>query len=518
MPELLQNYALIVIGGGITGLSTAIAWAKNNQTDTRPVLVIEKESAAGGYVTSFKREGYLFDTVQIIPDSSDVLDYLGISIDLVKFDGYYARLLLADPESGSTRSLFIPPGVEAFKTYLTDRYLDDRNAIGRFFSYSRALFDELCYLKVEPSLPDILKILLKCPKIIANSKKTFKRYLDRFNFRNGELLEIFDVFAAFSGLPTKRVAALLPVSAMMTSLDGSYRPPGGFIEFPHRMKQQLLALGGHYLGKTSVERILVDRDRVQGVQVTDGRRFYADYVVTTVDPKVAMQRLLDPKTVRRLSPSYADKVAKTKMSASAFMINLGLDDAIDLSTFGYNCGYTLLTTGNGAFDRLYNAYEQGSALLSPKVFFVPVISPSLPTGRKNALTIFGYPHPAGDWPRLRETDYTGYSKRKAETADFYIDIVEKFSIPGLRKHIVARDIASPATFIRYNGSPTGSKFDMAAYPDNFGRYRLPMRTPVKNLFQPKFSHGIWPSLQAGLQVVDMIMGGTIMRGNSRYSR
>jgi hypothetical protein len=43
-----------------------------------------------------------------------------------------------------------------------------------------------------------------------------------------------------------------------------------------------------------------------------------------------------------------------------------------------------------------------------------------------------------------------------------------------------------------------------------------MRTPIKGLYQPKFSHGVWPSLQAGMQVVDMILGGKIMQGNTRY--
>jgi hypothetical protein len=86
----------------------------------------------------------------------------------------------------------------------------------------------------------------------------------------------------------------------------------------------------------------------------------------------------------------------------------------------------------------------------------------------------------------------------------------------MRSHIAYTDIASPATFARYSGSPTGSKFDVAPYPDNFGKNRLPMRTPIKNLYQPKFSHGIWPCLQAGIPVVDMIMDGKIMDGNSRY--
>jgi len=72
--------------------------------------------------------------------------------------------------------------------------------------------------------------------------------------------------------------------------------------------------------------------------------------------------------------------------------------------------------------------------------------------------------------------------------------------------------------MRYINSPTGSNFDMLPVPENFGKDRLPTRTPVKNLFLPKFSHGIWPSMQAGLQVADMISGGKIMNGASRYQR
>jgi len=72
------------------------------------------------------------------------------------------------------------------------------------------------------------------------------------------------------------------------------------------------------------------------------------------------------------------------------------------------------------------------------------------------------------------------------------------------------------TFARYSGSPTGSIYDMAPYPDKFGRKLLKMRTPIKGLFQPKFSHGVWPSLQAGMQVVAMILDGKIMYSNTSY--
>ena len=93
--------------------------------------------------------------------------------------------------------------------------------------------------------------------------------------------------------------------------------------------------------------------------------------------------------------------------------------------------------------------------------------------------------------------------------------VEKYLIPDLKKHIKVIDISTPATYARYSESPTGSIYDMAPYPDNFGRTRLKMRTPIKGLFQPRFIHRVFGSLLAGLQVNDMILEGKIMNGYAR---
>ena len=69
MNDSYSNYnkdkmGLIVIGGGITGLSSALTWAINHDTEQEPVLLIEKEPKTGGFVTSYERKGFLFDTCQ----------------------------------------------------------------------------------------------------------------------------------------------------------------------------------------------------------------------------------------------------------------------------------------------------------------------------------------------------------------------------------------------------------------------------------------------------------------------
>jgi phytoene dehydrogenase-like protein len=161
-------------------------------------------------------------------------------------------------------------------------------------------------------------------------------------------------------------------------------------------------------------------------------------------------------------------------------------------------------------------WEDNILLTSDEKFHFALYSPSQITGGKQNLVIHVVPVPYSFWTDLRRENYQKYISEKEKIADFYIDKVEKYLIPGLRKHITMIDVSTPATYARYIGSPTGSNYDMMPVPENFGKNRLKVRTPVKNLFLPKFSHGIWPSVQGGLQVIDMISGGKIMNGNSSF--
>jgi len=514
--KIENNYSLIVIGAGITGLSSAIAFAKNSKNIKTPVLVLEQHSIVGGMVTSYKREGFLFDTAQLIPDPEDLFEYLNIDLPIKKFQNYFARIFLVRSEH--TTEIKIPCGMDNFKEMLIERYPDEKVALTDFFAYSKAIFDELYYLKVEPSLVDLIKILIRCPKTVKNSKKTFKEYVKRFQFQQKELEEIFDVFAAFSGLPAERAVAMMTVAAMNTSLNACYRPEKGFIHLPLALKKRAEELGCEVRTNTKVAKILVENNMAKGVELESGEKIFAEYIITTTDTKVSMEKLVGMQVLEKANPKYAAKVNEVKMSASAITIALGLDDTIDLNEFGLDCGYNVITTGKNTFERLFIAYDNNEYILDDKNFHCAVICPSLTTGGKPTLIIRVVPVPMGKWKEWRENDYQKYKEEKERVAYFYIDQVEKYLIPDLKNHIVFMDISSPATYERFIGTPTGSNYDMAPYPDNFGLKRLKMRTPIKNLYLPKFSHGIWPSMQAGLQAADMILGGKIMNGYSRYRK
>ncbi len=511
----INKYGLIVLGAGMTGLSSAITWVLHHDLKKEPVLLIEKEPKTGGYVTSYEREGFVFDTCQMLPNISEILDFLGVEVELKKFKGYYMRIFIVNPKTEEIKVLELPSGVETFKKSLMEKYPQNSAQIEKFLNYSRDMYLELFKLKVEPKVLDILKLLFTCPKIIKSSSKTFKEYFDQFGITESEVIEIFNVFADFSALPSEQVSAIVPISAMNSLLDGAYRTKLGFIDFSNKLEQRFEELGGELRLGTSVAKILIEDDKVIGIELNSGEKLYSDYVISTVDTMFAMKTLIGLDKIRKIDEKYANKIESVKMSTSSMNISLGLDDKLDLEDLGLDCGYNVITTGGDTYDRLFDEYEKGKIGFTEERFHIGVICPSLTTGGQPNITIRITPMALADWGELHENNRDEYNARKENWGNFFIDLVEKYLIPDLKNHILITDISTPATYARYSGSPSGAIFGMAPYTDNFGRTRLKMRTPIKGLFNPKFVHGVFGSLLAGIQVNDMILNNKIMGGNAR---
>jgi all-trans-retinol 13,14-reductase len=511
-----KKYKAVIIGAGITGLSTGLALTKVFDPLSNPVLILEQHTVPGGCVATFARQGYRFDTVQIIPDVSHVLDFFGIDVNLLTYQNIYARLFLADPDSGNCKVFPVDSGNEQFAARMMNQYPDAARNIMRFFDYCQQMHSELRYLKTEPRFHQLFSILFHCPKIIFNSSKTYKQFLKKFGFSHPEIYEILDIFSSFSGLSGNRCAALLTACAMVTTLKGSYRPQKGFIQFPLLLQKAFEERGGEIIFGSSVRKILTENAVVTGVELNDGRRIEAEIVVSTADTQKTFGDMLGYDVLQNAGKKYAAKASNAQMSPSAMAIHLGLDDSIDLKSMGFDCGYNVLTTGRESHEKMFDEWEKGNILMSDSCFHFGVISPSAMTGGKQTLIIHIVPVASEKWIHLRQTDPDAYDAEKQRVSEFYIDKTEQYMIPGLKKHILFTDISTPATYARYIGSPTGANFDMMPVPENFGKNRLKVRTPVKNLFLPKFSHGIWPAMQGGLQVVDMISGGKIMKGSASY--
>jgi phytoene dehydrogenase-like protein len=506
-----KQYDLIIIGSGLSGLSSGLMWQRN--TDGKRTLIVEKNTYPGGYSTAYEREGYVFETTQLFPDIIDILDYLGIDLDLKQYEGNFMRRLVVDGER--VEEYKIPAGAENFKKYLIAKFPNDAKKISSLMDYSVDMFKQVRKLKANATLKDKLKIPFQAPKVVANLNRTYSGLLDKFGITNPKLREVMETFTSFSGVPSDRASAIMATGAMLSSMTRCFRPYGYFDEFPAKMARLFQERGGEISFDSEVEKIHVENGVARGIRVKGKDDLIrADTIITTVDPMLAMRTLVGDE---HLPATYVERLKNTIMSVSSINVALGLDDKIDMKALDLDYPYNVVSTGLGTAEKLFNGFLAGNHAFSDDCFHMAVICPSLTTGAKNTVTLRCTPFALGQWKELRDTDYNSYKKEKEKWADFFISIAEKYFIPNLSKHIVVKDIATPATYACYSGSPSGSLYDMASLVTQFGPKRLPMITPVKNLYQPKFSHGLYGTMMNGVQVVDLLVDRKFNGGNSLFA-
>jgi len=504
-------YDLVIIGSGLSGLSSGMMWQKN--TEGKKTLIIEKNSYPGGYSTAYEREGYVFETTQLFPDIIDIIDYLGIEIALKQYEGNFMRRLVVDGDQ--VEEYKIPAGSENFTKYLVDTFPNDAEKIRALMDYSVDMFKQVRKLKANSKLKDKLVIPFQAPKVLANLNRTYSGLLAKFSITNSKLREVMETFTSFSGVPSSRASAIMATGAMLSSMTRCFRPHGYFDEFPAKMALLFQERGGEILFNTPVEKIVVMEGKATGVMLQGKQEIIrADKIITTVDPMFAMRHLVGDEY---LPSSYVEKLENIIMSTSSINVALGLDDKIDMTKLDLDYPYNVVSTGLGTAENLFDGFLAGDQAFSKDCFHAAVICPSLTTGAKNTITIRCNPFAINGWKEWRENDYPRYQEEKERWGDFFINIAEKYFIPNLTKHIVVKDISTPATYSRYSGSPTGSLYDMASLVTQFGPKRLPMKTPIKNLYQPKFSHGLYGTMMNGVQVVDLLLDRKFNNGNSLFA-
>jgi all-trans-retinol 13,14-reductase len=515
MGETLQK-DLIIIGAGLNGLSAGLAYALNNQNPKKKVLILEKSPISGGYVASFTRQGFQFDTTQMISNISNILDYFGVKMDFYSFDKDFIRVFKAEPSGNAVKTFELYSSAGDFEEQFYRLFPDLEPRLKKFFAYSEAMFAEIYGLKYAPGALDILKMLLTCPKVLGNINKTFSEYLKMFALNDPDIDLLFQVFSSMCGLPNERIAALLTVGVMYSLREKAYRPKGAFKELPRKLEQRFTELGGEISFKSEVDRILVERGQVKGVRLKDGEIIQSAKVISTLDVKTTIKDLVGWDNIHSLNPRYAKKLEEVEMTTSTFTVNLGLDDIGFLNHRKLHCGYALLTSGSEAFPRLFADFQSNRWGLTDQCFNIGLSCPPTTDQSKPVLTLQALPVPVENWQALRREDRPRYLQEKEKMGAILIAIVEKYLLPGLSKHIVVKDISTPATYIRYSGSPSGSIYDMASVPANFGNHRLPVITPIRGLLLPKFAHGAFGSMNSGLQAVDILLKGKVMQGNSRF--
>lgn len=473
--DIKERYDVIVIGAGLGGLTCGALLAKNGFN----TLVLDQHTAPGGYCTSFKRKGFIFDAAVHFLEGVgyggslyNVLGELEIENELEyhRMDPLY-KVVYPD------ESISIPADLNEYIALLSSKFPTEKQGITKLFDTIEKLMMELSRLPLSLKIWDLALFPLKFPLIYKYNNKTFAEMMADF-IADRKLKSIISAAWGCVGLPPSRVSALEMCGLLhVAHTEGFYYPKGGSQAFADLLVRALTKHGGVVQTRTKATKIVIENNRVTGVEVSSGERVGAKYVVSNVDARQTFYNLIGQE---KLNKKFVERLNKMEPSGSFFQVWLGVD--MDPREKGINETETFYHSSydtDGLFSSsLTPKFEEGLGICIPTL-----ADPGLAPEGKHIINIGYLPPYNYDRQRQLVENKTGeeYRQWKEEARNQLVRTAEKL-IPGLSDHIVVSEAATPQTLERYTLNYKGAAYGWAHSPNQVGKNRLQPVTPIKGLY------------------------------------
>ena len=460
MAELKDSYDAVVIGAGIGGLTCGALLARNR----RSVLVAEQSSKPGGCCASFEHGGYIFDNgicylIGCEPGGAiyEILEELELrqKIELVKMEPAI-RIIGGDYELRISSA-------ESLEDRLVKLFPMEAMAIRKFVAECRATTTEierfskksLDLMNIWQKMAFMITFLFRYRRMMKYVRKSWQEVVASF-FEDAKLRAI-----VLSTYPYNGLGAMAGVMMVLGNMDGFYYPKGGLQALADLLKDGLREYGGDLALDTMVNKIIIEGDRAAGVELSDGRRVKARYVVSNVDAKQTFLKLVGGE---RLSLKFRRGLDESPLSPSAFIVSLGV--RLNLKAMGFEGVYNIYNPSNDIGELF--GIDPEKCIVSINMH--SIIDPSQAPGSNTTVQLVAMLpyHVVKDWKAAEEA-----------IADKLIASAEKF-IPRLSKHIICKHIISPLTFEQSTLNSQGAILGWQLTP---GGKRRSQKTPIKNLYQ-----------------------------------
>lgn len=311
---------VIVIGGGLAGLSGAIRLAKMGFS----VTLFEKNKTLGGKMNEVAIDDYRFDIGPSLLTMPFVVD------DIFKFSGYNRNTFLEYEKIDPICRYFFADGTmlnassneEKMITELEKLSTVDGNNYSKFLKYSKKIYDltaDLFLFKPIHELKNILRLknlatLFNIRKIdpFRNVHQSISNY-----FEDERIVQLFDRYATYNGSNPFQAPATLNIIPYVEYGLGGFYVKGGM----YRLIESLNTLANNLNIKlefeTEVEKILENNGKVTGVQINN-EKIDADYVLCNMDVVEAFNKLIDGHK------NYTNKLNKLEPSLSGMVFLWGI--------------------------------------------------------------------------------------------------------------------------------------------------------------------------------------------------
>lgn len=498
--EPKQHYDVVIIGGGISGLTSAALFSKAGIS----CCVIEMDSRPGGYLAGFRRHDFRFDSAihwlnNCGPNGLVTKIFKIIGDDYPKCrDQKRIRRFVSDDFD-----YLVSNNPDELKDQWIKEFPHEEKGIRRFFKDAKKIgksFDR--YANLSRTMNSMkwfqipfhgLKMLRFAMPFIPHVRFTgdekLRKGLNRY-FKDEKLHRVFcsepDV-----------LSCLIPISWAYIK-DFQLPPDGGSQSFPEWLMYATEKMNGDIFFKSKVTEVLVENNVAKGVRFDHRGTIHeisSKYVIAACDAETLFEKMLPPNSVPVL---MKERLKKAPLYASAITIALGIDCPSE--ELGLDEEIVFLADPNVPREDLGKGDPHLSGI---HVLASTVRDKSLSLPEHGTVTLFipAWMDNNNYWGC--ETDEKGnyirgekYNALKEEYANILIDRVEEKLIPNLRKHILYCDVATPITHYRYTGNKNGTMMAQKPGKENYQGKVASYITPVENLFLS----GHWADLGGGIPI------------------
>ncbi|HWA34685.1 MAG TPA: NAD(P)/FAD-dependent oxidoreductase [Cyclobacteriaceae bacterium] len=473
----MSQKKVIIIGGGMAGLCAG-TYLRMNGYDT---TIFEMNATPGGLCTSWKRGDYTVDLcIHWLVGSGPSSSFYGRWNELIRMD----EIQFVDPdeffraEDGQGKCIRVFTDLDKLEHEFLANAPEDEILIRKFIKDVKKFvsFDALPenaseIANVWEKMKMAWKMLPYIRTFSNNIKHTCRSYSRKFKnpLLQKTIAHLFD--------PDMSIVFGMIALTWFHKKSAGY-PIGGSLNFGMKMYDRYNELGGSLRLETKVTRILTENDQAVGVELSNGEKYKADYVISAADGYTTIFEMLKGwYTDETLLNFYK----KSKTFPSLVFVALGIRKDFK--------GFPRMVV----FPASRPVYVDPTSTMTEINCFIHNFDPTLAPQGSTLLTFMLETHNYEYWETLHCENKSQYEIEKKRIAEALIENLDK-RFGDIKGSVEMVDVSTPATFKSFSGNWKGSFEGWLLTPET-GFRTLPHTLPGLSNF---YMCGQWVAIGGGL--------------------
>jgi phytoene dehydrogenase-like protein len=505
---------VVIIGSGMSGLTAAAYFAR----DGAQVDVFEQADHIGGMTSTLRKDGFGWDLGPLMAEGFAPSEPTG---KLLAELGCADRFEVVRGDRGMSFPDFtILRGPEFAGPYwrrerMKEIFPHEADNLDRYYKFYDTMMDLMSLNRQAEATNPLMALLLKLRMApLFNRVKPWqdwsaKQLMDHF-FTDPKIKAIFegilaDMVILPSEFPALAIPALNPenyyerriplkISSAGPRL-GYYFPIGGWGSLVEAVAGVVREKGGRLHTSSPVRSILIEKDRVRGVELADGQRVEADVVLASGDARECFFKLIGREN---LPGDFAAKIDDIPLMESVFVVHLGVDmDPTPYQDLALHYYYNIYDLEDGVARTQQGPYHEGKDGFL--IYILSLHSPNLAPPGQHAITVYTIA------PNKIEG---GWEARRQEMTEKLLHEAEKI-IPGLRENAKVIVSLTPDDYKKLSQMPDHHSF--GGFRPVLGKHGAPHRGPFEGLWfigqQSDAPGGVNGVMLSARKVYNMVKAG-----------